>query len=276
MAARQLVAIVTWPHVASAPMRVLLLFEFPTLNGGENSWLSLAPDLLAAGVDAVAAAPPSGPLACALRRLGIPLVSWDGRATAGSLAARRRQLQLLLRRVRPGLVHANSLSMARLAGPVCRSQPVPSLGHLRDMLRPSRTALEDLAANTRLIAVSRATRDWYLRLGLAAPPIRVAYNGVDLQRYGPRPPSGYLHRQLGLAADVRLIAQHRTVGRAQGNGSAAGGRPIRPAPAAGRPLPDCGPTALGESGGRAIRRRTSAAGELPPISGKSAFSGSAE
>ena len=33
----------------------------------------------------------------------------------------------------------------------------------------------------------------------------VLYNGVDLERFRPRPPTGYLHRQLGLAPDVPLI-----------------------------------------------------------------------
>ena len=35
------------------------------------------------------------------------------------------------------LLHANSLSMARLVGPVARSLGVVSLGHLRDILRLS-------------------------------------------------------------------------------------------------------------------------------------------
>ena len=31
------------------------------------------------------------------------------------------------------------------------------------------------------------------------------YNGIDLERFRPRPPTGYLHQQLGLAGDVPLI-----------------------------------------------------------------------
>jgi glycosyltransferase involved in cell wall biosynthesis len=197
-------------------MRVLLLFEFATLNGGENSFLSLAPDLLASGVDLLAAAPQQGPLARALRALGIPLTAWDGQGSAGSLRLRRTRLRHLLRQERPDLVHANSLSMARLAGPVCRSHPLPSLGHLRDMLRPSRRTMEDLSANTRLIAVSKAAQEWYFRLGMSEDQLRVVYNGVDLVRFCPRLPSGYLHRQLGLPPTARLIASIGQLGARKG------------------------------------------------------------
>ena len=33
----------------------------------------------------------------------------------------------------------------------------------------------------------------------------VLYNGIDLERFRPRPPTGYLHRELGLREDVPLI-----------------------------------------------------------------------
>lgn len=197
-------------------MRVLLLFEFPTLNGGENSLLSVVPTLSADGIALTAAAPAPSPLAAALEAAGIGLLPWEVRGTGGSLAARRERLQSLLRKLEPDLVHANSLSMARLAGPVCRQNQIASLGHLRDMLRPSRQALADLSSNSRLLAVSQATRDWYVRLGLPAHQVHVVYNGVDLERFCRRPAEGYLQRELSLPSSVRLIGAIGQLGLRKG------------------------------------------------------------
>jgi glycosyltransferase involved in cell wall biosynthesis len=46
---------------------------------------------------------------------------------------------------------------------------------------------------------------YYLAAGLEDGKTHVIYNGVDLGRFQPRPPTGYLHRELGLPPDARLI-----------------------------------------------------------------------
>ncbi len=197
-------------------MRILYLFEYPTRNGGENSLLSVAPRLLERGVKAWAAAPAHGALSPALRDAGMSLVTWEGQATAGSLAARRENLEKLAQQIAPDLIHANSLSMTRLAGPVCQVLGIPCLGYLRDMMRPTRQSLRDLARATRLIAVSHATRDWYLELGLPPDMMHVVYNGVDLQQYQPRSPDGRLHYELGLPSHVKLVASIGQLGVRKG------------------------------------------------------------
>ncbi len=204
------------PEKSTLCMRVLLVLEYPSLNGGENSLLSLVPVLQDQGAELIAAAPPYDPLGPALVAAGVALVPWDGRARAGSQSARRQALERIIGQVGPDLVHANSLSMARLAGPVCQSRSIPGLGFLRDILRLSRAALTDLARQSRLIAVSRATRDWYVSLGLPADRVHVLYNGVDLDRFAPRAPTGYLHRELRLGPEAQWIASIGQLGMRKG------------------------------------------------------------
>jgi glycosyltransferase involved in cell wall biosynthesis len=83
---------------------------------------------------------------------------------------------------------------------------VRSIGHLRDILRLARQSIEDLNLHSRLVAVSRATRDFHVTQGLAAAKCDVLYNGVDLAQFFPLPPTGYLHRELTLPAHARFAA----------------------------------------------------------------------
>ncbi len=161
-----------------------------------------------AGFTLAIIAQPEGPLAETLRGMDIELVPFDTFDAAGERLSQgrlRERLSGLLRRRRPKLLHANSLSMGRLSGPVAGELGLPSIAHLRDIIRLSRRAVEDLNRHSRLLAVSRATKDFHVAGGLAAEKIHVLYNGVDLDEFRPRPASGYLHRELGLPAHVPLI-----------------------------------------------------------------------
>jgi glycosyltransferase involved in cell wall biosynthesis len=176
--------------------RILILCEYPTLLGGERSMLSTLGAVAAAGFDVVVAGPPTGALADAVANRGLELVAWSG----------RDQLAGVLDRVRPDLVHANSLSTARASGPVVAAAGLPSIGHLRDIVKLSRQAVADVNCQRRLLAVSRATRDFQVAQGIDALKCGVLYNGVDLTEFRPRPASGFLHRALGLPADARVVA----------------------------------------------------------------------
>mgnify|MGYP001036395293 FL=1 len=194
--------------------RVFWLFEFPTLLGGERSLLSNLPALRQRGYAPEAVCPADGPLADELRRLDVPLHPIDWRPVGSDrrrdLTELRGELAALLAAQRPDLVHANSLSMSRLAGPVVRQLRLPGLGHLRDIVGLSRQAIADLNAWDRLLAVSEATRQFHIAQGLDADRCYVAYNGVDLETFCPRPSSGWLRRELGLPDNVLLIG---TVGQ---------------------------------------------------------------
>ncbi len=187
---------------------VLLLCEYATLNGGERSMLSTLPGIARAGYQLLVAAPASGPLAEALRLEGIEVVPFEPRDAQGvrlPLPERRCKLAEIVRRYRPALLHANSLATGRLSGPVARELSLRSLSHLRDIVSLSGQAIADLNCHDRLLAVSEATRKFHVAQGLAAGKAYVLGNGVDLEQFHPRPATGYLHEQLGLASDLPLI-----------------------------------------------------------------------
>jgi glycosyltransferase involved in cell wall biosynthesis len=187
--------------------RLLLLFEYPTLHGGEYSLLTSLPIVREAGFEVHAYAPADGPLAEALASLEIDVHGSRSPLDDGesSQPRRRERLAAAIARLRPDVVHANSLAMTRLAGPVTADAGVAGIGHLRDIVALSRQAAADINRQRRLLAVSKATRDWHAAQGLHGDKIHVAYNGVDLARFQPRPATGYLHRELGLPRATPLI-----------------------------------------------------------------------
>ncbi|NLF70189.1 MAG: glycosyltransferase family 4 protein [Candidatus Anammoximicrobium sp.] len=198
---------------------VLVLCEYGSLNGGERSLLAVASGLRAEGYDLQVAGPAPGPLAAALALQRLPVLPLDlhdaqGRRLAIGLC--RERIRAVISAVKPDLVHANSLSMSRLSGPVTAALDVPSVGHLRDIVKITATAMTDLDRHARLLAVSAATREWYVAGGLSGDKIRVLYNGVDLERFCPRSPTGLLHRELGLPAESSLIGSIGQIGLRKG------------------------------------------------------------
>ena len=111
--------------------RVLILCEYPTLLGGERSMLATLPAIRRAGFDVHVAAPPAG-LADALNKSGVVHIPWRVQDENGErlpLDQLRADIAAFVRNVRPHLVHANSLSMSRIVGPVAAACGVPSIGH---------------------------------------------------------------------------------------------------------------------------------------------------
>jgi glycosyltransferase involved in cell wall biosynthesis len=188
--------------------RVLLLFEYPTLNGGEQSLLAVLPTLAERDFNFHALAPSDSPLAAALMTHGVeitPLETADDQGRRLSQADIRQQLRAAVARTKPDLVHANSLSMGRLAGPVMAAERIPSIAHLRDIIGLSSQAVADLNQQSRLLAVSQATAEFHVAQGIAAERTVVLYNGVDLDRFSTRPKRGWLHAELGLPQHAMLI-----------------------------------------------------------------------
>lgn len=187
---------------------VVALLEYPSLNGGERSLLSLVDRFSRGDVMLSALAPPEGPLADALVEKTIhhiPFSFQDGYGIRLPLEILRNQLETVLRRHAPDILHANSLSTSRIAGPVAESLGLKSIGHLRDMFRLSSAALKDLNRHTRLLAVSRATLEYHRAAGLSPTKSEILYNGVDLADFSPGNPSGFLHQELGIPPTGQLI-----------------------------------------------------------------------
>jgi glycosyltransferase involved in cell wall biosynthesis len=200
-------------------MDLLVLFEYPTLCGGEQSMLCLLPSIQRAGWRVRAVAPVTGRLAEALAAIGVEVLPHTFHDPAGvrrPLETCRAELAELFVRVRPDLLHANSLSMARLSGPVAAEHGLPSIGHLRDIVRLSRRAVGDVNRHMALLTVSRAARDFHVAQGIEPAQMSVLYNAVDLGVFRPRPPSGYLHRELRLPAEARLVASIGQIGPRKG------------------------------------------------------------
>jgi glycosyltransferase involved in cell wall biosynthesis len=199
--------------------RVLILCEYPTLLGGERSMLATLPAIRAAGFEVHVAAPSSGPLENWLREIGAKHIPWRVQGKGGErrhLDRLRDDIAGFMGDMQPRLVHANSLSMSRVAGPVTLELGVPSVGHVRDIVTLSRQAVDDVNANRRLIAVSHATREFHMSQGIAPEKCLVSYNGVDLDEFRPRRPIGYLHEKLRLNASAPLIAAIGQLGPRKG------------------------------------------------------------
>lgn len=171
------------------PKRVLVIGEYGTLNGGENSFLAVAPALIKLGWEFHAAVPVDSPFANALRALGIGIDNLEMQDLGGQ---RKTQLEIraeitnIIGFVEPDLIHCNSLSTSRICGPIANQLDVPSLGYLRDILKLSKKAIADINELDRIIAVSNATRDWHIKQGIASKKTWVVYNGVDTDLFSSR------------------------------------------------------------------------------------------
>ncbi len=189
--------------------RLLILCEYPTVLGGERSMLATLPAVEAAGFDVIVAGPQHGALAAALRERGTTHIVWqthNENRRRPPLVELRSSLHAITQHVRPDLIHANSLSTARIAGPISEANGVHSIGHLRDIIKLTQNVVFDLNRHDRLIAVSGITREFHLAQGLDRAKCVVVHNGVDLDEFRPRQRTGYLHRELHLPNEAQLIA----------------------------------------------------------------------
>ena len=199
-------------------MKVLLACEYPSLNGGENSLLAILPLIQAKGVQAIAAVPQTGELAKAFENLGVPTYDFDLSRYKGhdKHVAKGQRLAEIVVESKADLVHANSLSCGRASGLVGEQLGIPSLAHLRDIIRLSKSAISDIARNSTLIAVSQATKDWYVNLGVPAEQIEVVHNGVDGQIFQPDLECESVRHEFGLEANSQIVLSVGQIGIRKG------------------------------------------------------------
>ena len=167
-------------------IHVAVLFEYPTLNGGERSMLSVIRCLQSQGkFRFTCIGPDSGPLTERMAQLGIPVCQFSTFDASGNRLSRSSladRLSETLGDIAPDILHANSLAMSRLAGHSIRTGQPPirtATGHLRDIIRLSRSAINDLNALQGLIAVSEATRTFHIQQGLQPESCVTIHNGID-------------------------------------------------------------------------------------------------
>jgi glycosyltransferase involved in cell wall biosynthesis len=189
------------------PLRIAILCEYPTLNGGERSMLACARLLPNSDAQLTFLAPPDGPLADELSRQSLRHIPLDLHSAETRLpreAALDRLVELCERDFE--LLHANSLSMGRLTGAAAARLRIPCTAHLRDIVRLSPAAITNLNGNAKLIAVSHAVRDFHVAQGLSADRSNVIPNGIDIDAFRPLRPPGWLRSELGLPASSFLVA----------------------------------------------------------------------
>ncbi|WP_437230543.1 glycosyltransferase family 4 protein [Planctomicrobium sp. SH661] len=186
-----------------APLRIGLIFEYGSLNGGEFSMLAALDQLVPTYVDPVALCLKPGPLVTELGRRGIrtqlapELPTRDAFANWCNDAIASFHLELL---------HANSLSMARQLGEAAPHLNRPTSAHIRDIMKLSRGAVQALNQHRFLAAVSHATRTAHVEQGIQPERLITLYNGVDGSRFRPAARTGWLHREFNLPPQIRLAA----------------------------------------------------------------------
>lgn len=199
-------------------MHLLLLCEYGTINGGEQSLLA-ALDHCPDDVRVTVLAPAEGRFTVALSERGITHVPFSVRDGAGQRLPSGQVLDALadvVARLAPDLVHANSLSMGRITGQLAERLSVPCTAHLRDIIGLSRTAVNHLNGNARLMAVSAATRDFHIAQGVDPERVAVLYNGIDCEHWQPQPRTGRLNDELRISKDATIAAVVGQIGLRKG------------------------------------------------------------
>jgi len=123
---------------------VLVVGEYGVLNGGERSFLTVAERLIAGGWNYVAAVPRNSPFEKALQTIGVRNVGLNTHLPDGGRLSQvelRDQIAGLVDDVQPCLIHANSLSMSRIVGPL--EVGVPSVGVFRPLAGEDELNTED-------------------------------------------------------------------------------------------------------------------------------------
>ena len=198
---------------------ILVFAEYGLRNGGENSLLAVVQAMRNEPFRFVVACPDQTELAEYLDAMRIEHVTWN---LIGADGVRRSQAEIregigqLIGRVKPDLIHCNSLSTSRLVGPISNQLGLPAIGYLRDIIKLSRQAISDINQLAKLVAVSQATADFHQQHGIQTDKLQVIFNGVDLETFSPRPPTGYLHKELSLPATTRLICCIGQIGMRKG------------------------------------------------------------
>ena len=196
-------------------MNALLISEYGALNGGEFSFLTAMPALLDAGFSFTAALPSDSGFAELLVKHGArlePFSFHDRDGVRKTQVQIRSELNQLIQRLNPAIVHANSLAAGRILGPISASLETIGLGYVRDIIKLSHKAVDDVSQLDRIVAVSQATADFHVANGMPAEKIQVIHNGVDLQRFRPR----WLDSKLATSTDKNVCLCIGQIGMRKG------------------------------------------------------------
>jgi glycosyltransferase involved in cell wall biosynthesis len=195
-------------------VRRVLHVAQPVDAGVARCVVDYAADQRAAGLDARVACPPGGPLAGWLSDAGVPYVAWPATRSPGpSVPAETARLARIVRACDPDLVHLHS-AKAGLAGRLALRGRRPtvfqphawSFAAVTGPVRTASLAWERLAARwaDAVVCVSEAERADGAAAGVVVRSWKIVPNGVDLDRWSPRPKDEARVR-LGLDVSVPLV-----------------------------------------------------------------------
>lgn len=198
--------------------RIGILFEYPTLNGGERSMLAAIDAMETDQFEFVAIAPPEGMLADELTARcleHVPLQVFDENRRR---LPRDQVVAALLETVGPlglDLLHANSLSMGVITGAL-EDVEFTRFSHIRDMMSLSKNVVRLLNQNDQLVAVSQATSDYHVAQGVQDERLTVLHNGVDCEVFRPNAYPRTLRGELGLPEESLLTLTVGQIGLRKG------------------------------------------------------------
>ncbi len=205
------------PPEADTPCRVLYVNHVGEVSGGEMSLLTLLSHLQTQEFEPIAAAPRQGPLHALLDKLNIttqhipPLRLRKTRnplalaGQAGALMLRRIQLGGIIQRMRPDIVHANSLTAAVSATTWSVGMP-PVVCHARDLSFPKRAMQWASSGAEAIIAISESVKKAVVEVAPeAADKIEVIYNGIDEEQFRPQKARAAVRQMLRLEEDELLV-----------------------------------------------------------------------
>lgn len=176
------------------------------VGGGELSLLGLLGGLDRRRWAPTLVVPMDGTVAEGARNLGFPVevialptLRRPGAAVVRSVLALRQ----LTASVGAALLHANGSRAMAYAGSAGRLARRPVIWHVRIADRDPFLDRPLGALATLVIVISRAVKRRFSTT--LAPKIRLVYNGVDLERFRPRPPDAALRQTLGVPDAVPVV-----------------------------------------------------------------------
>lgn len=226
--------------IPNSLLQVACVSPSAALGGSEWSLLDFARRAAANDINAVVLLPKTGPLETALREAGVMVGIAEAPASLLSLTQRGLpgpgDLLALTKGLRQWAKSIETEAQRLFDPPIPRSPGPPiwysngfkahlacallkgkHVWHLREF-PPGKVGIAWKliagAVPTSTIANSRAVADAWALLGWKRPV--TVLNGVDLERFKPAPPTGWLHEALGIEPDATLIGMPAVLARWKG------------------------------------------------------------
>ncbi len=159
-----------------------------TIGGGENRLLDLVRNLDRNSYNPTIVCPDAGEFSDRLVNLGIPVAicRLPGWRKVSSYPFRRlaaNRLSKLAEKEHIDLVHTSDLWLNYYAWRVGQSLGIPTISHVRNVLKPENVQKHLFDKFDRIIAISKRTKEPLVSGGIPSEKIDVIYDGIDLSSF---------------------------------------------------------------------------------------------